>query len=85
MIQNLKQLKQIIQYSAERMYFGDWTPKELDKMYRKTSLNLKDQGSGKPRRLRINYSTLISFCLDVFLSLRVVKAWVHFETGREGV
>lgn len=54
------------------------------KIILKTSLNLKDQGSEKPRRLRTNYSTLISFCLEAFLSLGLVEAWVYFEMGRKG-
>lgn len=41
MTPNLQQLKQIIKYSAKRMYFGDWTPETLDNIYFKTSTNLK--------------------------------------------
>lgn len=41
MTPNLQQLKQIIKYSAKRMYFGNWTPETLDNMYFTTSTNLK--------------------------------------------
>ena len=41
MIPNLQQLKQIIRYSAKRMYFGNWTPETLDDIYFSTSTNLK--------------------------------------------
>lgn len=31
---NMKQLKQIIQYNSERMYFGNWTPKDLSNSFK---------------------------------------------------
>ena len=34
---NLQQLKQILQYNAKRMYFGNWTAVKLDDIFRNTS------------------------------------------------
>ena len=34
---NLQQLKQIIQYNAKRMYFGEWKPSRIDDAFRDTS------------------------------------------------
>ncbi len=43
MILSIHHLKQIIQYSAKRMYFSNWEPKTLDDIYRTTSVSLKPE------------------------------------------
>lgn len=53
---NLQQLKQIIQYNAKRMYFGEWTPARIDEIFRNTS------GGNRPEELYVGNLTEDIIC-----------------------
>lgn len=53
---NLQQLKQIIQYNAKRMYFGEWKPSRIDDAFRDTS------GGTQPEELYIGNLTEDIIC-----------------------
>jgi hypothetical protein len=53
---NSKQLKQIIQYKASRMYFGEWQPSRIDDAFRDTS------GGTQPEELFIGELTEDIIC-----------------------
>ena len=52
----LQQLKQIIQYNAKRMYFGEWRPARIDEFFRNTS------GGNRPEELYIGKLTEDIIC-----------------------
>ena len=53
---NLQQLKQIIQYNAKRMYFGEWQPSRIDDAFRDTS------GGTQPEELFVGELTEDIIC-----------------------
>ena len=53
---DLQQLKQIIQYNAKRMYFGEWRPIRIDEIFRNTS------GGNRPEELPIGNLTEDIIC-----------------------
>lgn len=53
---NLQQLKQIIQYNAKRMYFGEWHPSRIDAVFRDTA------GGTRPEELFIGNLTEDIIC-----------------------